>query len=179
MEEWNAVLSINERGLKEAYAKLGRFGLLKKTGFFNVLLLKADDLPALLETLWGWLQEDPAALAFLSRLIPVTQTFTFQSAGEFEERARETVLPWAPRLAGKGFYVRMRRRGFKGKLSSLEEERFLDTFLLEQLEKAGIPGHINFTDPDAVLAVETVGGWAGLSLWDRAELQRYPFIRFD
>jgi hypothetical protein len=43
------------------------------------------------------------------RLIPVTVSFTFQSASEFEEKAREAVLPWLPRLAGKGFYVRVDR----------------------------------------------------------------------
>jgi hypothetical protein len=27
--------------------------------------------------------------------------------------------------------------------------------------------------------VETVGNWAGLSLWTRADLRRYAFLRVD
>jgi len=32
MQEWNAVISVNDGGLKDAFAKLGSLGLLKKTG---------------------------------------------------------------------------------------------------------------------------------------------------
>ena len=75
--------------------------------------------------------------------------------------------------------MRMHRRGFKGRLSSHEKERFLDDILLEALRKAGTPGHITFENPDAIIAVETIMNWAGLSLWTREQLQRYPFIRFN
>ena len=179
MQKWNVVLNVNERGFKEAFQKLGCFGLIRKTGFFNVLFIRTDDLPGMLETLRQWISEDPHALSFLSRLIPVSDTFSFQSPGEFEEKAKEIVLAWVPELQGKGFHVRMRRRGFKGKLSGLEEEQFLDKFLLEALEKTGNPGRITFEDPDAVVAVETIAKWAGLSLWSREKLQKYPFIRLD
>jgi len=179
MQEWNVIININERGLKQAYQKLGRFGRIGKTGFFNVLFMKADDSRKMIETLREWTLEDPNALTFLSRLIPVTATFIFQSPEEFESRAKRAVLSWVPELAGKCFHVRMRRRGFKGKLSSLDEEHFLDNTLLEVLEKAGTPARITFCDPDAIIAVETIAQWAGLSLWSREDLQRYPFIRLD
>ncbi len=179
MSEWNAVVSIHEHGLKEAFDKLGGLGLLSKTVFLNVLLLKTDDMQALLDTLRERMQEDPASWSFLSRLIPVTRTFTFQSPEAFETQAKEAVQTWFPKLAGRGFHVRMRRRGFKGKLSSQDEERFLDEFILDALEKAGTSGHIAFDDPDAVIAIETVGSWAGLSFWNREDLRRYPFIRLE
>lgn len=179
MQEWNVVINLNERGFRQAYKKLGVFGSIKKTGFFNVLLLKVDNLPGMLETMREWTLEDDRSLSFLSRVIPVTSAFTFQSPEEFEAKAKEAVLQWVPALAGKGFHVRMRRRGFKGKLSSLEEEHFLDDILLESIEKTGTPGHITFEDPDAIIAVETIAQWAGLSLWRREDLQRYPFIRLD
>lgn len=179
MPEWNAVINIHDRGLKDAFDKLGSFGVLAKTSFLNVLLLKTDDIDNLLQKLREGMEEDPASWSFLSRLIPVTSTFTFQSPEEFEKRAKEVVLKWAPELAGRSFYVRMRRRGFKGKLSSQDEERFLDNCLLDALEKAGRPGHITFHDPDALIVLETVGSWAGLSFWTREDLRRYPFIRTD
>lgn len=179
MQEWNAVINVHERGFRQAFAVLGEFGLVRKTEFFNVLLLHADDIPAMLEELRKRLAADPHALAFLSRLIPVTSTFTFQSPEEFETKASAAVLQWVPDLTGKGFYVRMRRRGFKGRLSSLDEERFLDDVLLQALEKAGTPGHISFDQPDCIIAVETIAQWAGLALWHREDLQRYPFMGLE
>ncbi len=79
----------------------------------------------------------------------------------------------------KSFHVRMHRRGFKGRISSHDEERFLDKILLEELGRMGNPGHITFEDPDAILVVETVGQQAGLSCWNREDLQRYPLLRLD
>jgi len=179
MQEWNAVITVNERGFEDAFKRLGRFGHIRKSGFFNVLFMRADDLPGMLEALRQWISEDPHSMSFLSKLMPVTDTFSFQSPGEFEEKAKRIVLAWVPELAGKGFHVRMRRRGFKGKLSGLEEEHFLDKVLLEALEKTGKPGHITFEDPDSIVAVETIAQWAGLSIWSLEELQKYPFIRLD
>jgi tRNA(Ser,Leu) C12 N-acetylase TAN1 len=179
MQESNVVINLNERGIRQAYKKLSIFGSIRKTGFFNVLMMRADNLSAMLETLRQWTLEDPGSLSFLSRVIPVTNTFTFQSPEEFEAKAREAVLQWVPALAGKGFHVRMRRRGFKGRLSSLEEEHFLDRVLLESMEETGTPGHITFEDPDAIVSVETLAHWAGLSLWSREDLKRYPFIGLD
>jgi tRNA(Ser,Leu) C12 N-acetylase TAN1 len=47
------------------------------------------------------------------------------------------------------------------------------------LEMAGAEGEITFEDPDAILALETVGTRAGLSLWTREDLQRYPLLHLD
>lgn len=179
MQEWNVVINLNERARRQDYKKLAAFGPIRKTGFFNVLLMKVDHLPEMLETVRRRTLEEPQSLSFLSRIIPAACTFLFQSPEEFEAKATEAVLQWAPALAGKGFHVRMRRRGFKGKLSSLDEEHFLDSILLEAIEKAGEPGHITFDDPDAIVAVETIGPWAGLSFWGREDLRRYPFIRLN
>jgi hypothetical protein len=54
------------------------------------------------------------------------------------------------------------------------EEQLLDAFLLVQLARTDTPGKIRFADPDAVIAVETIGSWAGLSLWKREDRARYP-----
>jgi tRNA(Ser,Leu) C12 N-acetylase TAN1 len=89
------------------------------------------------------------------------------------------VLKWVAQLAGKRFHVRMHRRGMKGRLSSQAEERHLSEVLLAALEEAGTPGRVAFEDPDAVVAVETVGAGAGLSLWSREALHQYPFLKLD
>ena len=71
----------------------------------------------------------------------------------------------------------MHRHGFKGRLSSHEEEKSLTEFLLERLRESGQPDRIIFHDSDFVLVVVTVGQRAGASLWSRDDGNRYPFLR--
>ncbi len=179
MNDANTVVNLNARGLRQAVRILGAFGPIRKTGFFNVLLFKADDVAKMMDSLKERLSEEPGSLAFLSRIIPVSRSFIFQSREEFEARASEIVLAWVPELEGKAFHVRVRRRGFKGKISGLDEEHILDRVLLDALEERKAPGRITFDDPDAIIAVETVGQWAGLSFWRREDLMRYPFVKLD
>ena len=179
MDEWNVVVSVRERGYRKAFKILQGFGAVSQTGFLNVLAMKVGDPERFLETLQAAISDNPNLLSALARAVPVTCTFTFQSPEEFEAKAKEAVLSWVPQLAGKGFHVRMHRRGFKGRLSSLDEERFLDGILLAALEQAGTPGHITFDGPDAIIVVETLGQGAGLSCWNREDLQRYSFLHLD
>lgn len=177
--DWNVIVSVHEHCYQAARRLLQRFGTVERTDYYNVLALKVDDVRGFLEALRQTAEAEPAAVSCLARVVPVTRTFSFQTPDEFETRAKEAAAEFAAELAGRKFYVRMHRRGFRAALSSQQEEQFLDRFLLEFLQQRGSPGRIAFSDPDAVVAVETVGSWAGLSLWKREELQRYPFLRFD
>ncbi|NIR30481.1 MAG: hypothetical protein GWN84_14465 [Gammaproteobacteria bacterium] len=179
MGDWNVVASVHERGFVRACELLGELAPVSRTEFYNVLVMKVEDVHAFLEALRRLIDKTPDAHAFLARVVTVTRTFTFQTPEEFETKASDAAAPYVAELAGKRFHVRMRRRGFKGKLSSQHEERFLDEFLLRRLEENGTPGHIDFEDPDAVIAVETLGQRAGLSLWTREDLERYRFVRVD
>jgi tRNA(Ser,Leu) C12 N-acetylase TAN1 len=179
MQDWNVVITVREGGFKRVFRILEEFGPISRTGYFNVLAMRANNIEAMMEHLRERIEGKPEVLSFLARVIPLTQTFSFDTPEEFEEKAKEIVLSWVPDLGGKGFCVRMHRRGFKGRLSSWDEERMLDEALLEYLEKAGTPGHVTFGSPDAIIAVETLGNWAGLSIWSREELERYPFLRFE
>jgi tRNA(Ser,Leu) C12 N-acetylase TAN1 len=162
-----------------ARAILRRFGDVRSTGFRNVLLLEVEEPGEFLARFSELAGRDSDVLTAVSRVRPATRTFHFDLPEEFEARAREIALEWVPELAGKSFHVRLHRRGFKGRLVSPEEERFLDRVLLEALEAAGAAGSITFEDPDAIIDIETVGNWAGMSLWTREELHRYPFLRVD
>lgn len=179
MKDWNVVVSVNEKGFNQAVNILKEFGPISKTEFFNVLVMRVGDMAGMCDTLKNRLEGDPSFLSFLSRLIPVTKSFTFQTPEEFEQKVKETVSEWVPQLEGKGFHVRMHRRGFKGSLSSLEEEKMLDEFFLELTKERGNRGHVTFEGPDVIIAVETVAHRAGLSLWTHEDLQRYPFVRVE
>ncbi len=179
MFNWNVVVNLHEHGFRKAFKLLQGLGAVYTTDFLNVLVMKVSNIPHFLETLNDWVSSDSSLLKLISRIVPVTATFSFQSPEEFETKAQEAVLDFLPLKEGKSFHIRMHRRGFKGQIRSLDEERFLDKILLEELVKLGEPGQITFEDPDAIIVVETVGQQAGLSCWNREDLQRYPLLRLD
>jgi tRNA(Ser,Leu) C12 N-acetylase TAN1 len=176
MSDWNVVVSLRGDCYKRARRLLEQFGTVNRTDYYNVLALKVGDVRGFLNALRQALEPDPALRTCLTRVIPATHVFTFQSVEEFEARAREAAARFAPELAGKSFYVRLHRRGFRGRLGSQREERQLADFLLAALTRAGTPGRITFTDPDVVVVVETIGPRAGMALVTRADLGQYPFV---
>lgn len=180
MSHWNVVVNVRGRGDFSAAKRLLRsVGDVERSEFYNVLLMEVPEPREVLEALAERERRQPGRLALLSRVTPVTRTFSFQSAPEFDTRAREALTDLVPSLAGKSFHVRLHRRGFRGRLSSVEEEQALDAFLLEQLRLAGTPGSISFEHPDAVVVIETVGPRAGVALETREDLERHPFLSPD
>ena len=179
MKDWNVVASVREGEFSHGRKLLEQFGQTEKTGFFNILVLWTPEPAGLLDSLAELARQDPDALKSLARVIPVFHTFTFQSPGEFEAKACAAARGHLPMLDAGSFHVRMRRRGFKGRLSSMNEEQFLDHYLLAELEQQGSQGRITFDDPDVIIALETVGAQAGLSAWTREQLHRYPLLHLD
>lgn len=92
MQEWNALISVREHGFRRAFDVFGEFGEVKRTGFLNILMLRARDVSQMLEALRERVETSPESLAFLARLIPVTRAFIFHSPEEFEDRAKSTIL---------------------------------------------------------------------------------------
>jgi tRNA(Ser,Leu) C12 N-acetylase TAN1 len=179
MLDWNVVVSVHEDGYKDAVRLLQQFGRVNSTDYYNVLVMKVPDISVFLDRLAALVDEAPGIMNDISRAVPSEESFDFDSAQEFESKARDVAMSWVPELAQKSFHVRIHRRGFKGCLSSPEEERFLDEVLLAALDQAGVPCRVSFEDPDAIVAIETVGNRAGMSFWRRADLERYPFLRLD
>lgn len=176
--EWNVVLTTSSGHYQQASDLLQPYGEVSKTAYFNVLALQVEDVARFLEQLHQDLEGDHALAESLGRVVPVTVRFRFQTPAEFEAKAREAVEPWLTRLAGARFHVRMHRRGFKGRLSSQDEEQFLDHHILERIGLES-PAVIDFDDPDYIIAVETLGQDAGLSIWDRVARDRYPLLKLD
>ncbi len=152
---------------------------MRRTDYHNVLAMKVADVAAFLAELRTAVDEDASIANAVSRVVPVTRTFRFQSPEEFEHEAREVVGEWIAEIEGRTFHVRMHRRGFKGRLSSQHEEQFLDHFIIEQSKLRGRESTVDFDDPDVVVAVETLGQEAGLSRWTRGELRDNALLRLD
>jgi hypothetical protein len=128
--DWNVIVTLPEATFREPRQFLRRWGEVHRAGYFRVLTLTVEDVESFLAEV-AKVIEAPGTLNILSHIIPAQRTFTFASAEEFEARARDIAILWAPMLAGKSFHVRLHRRGFKGTLSTPKEERFLDETLLD------------------------------------------------
>ena len=179
MEDWNVVVTATADAWKPARRFVARFGSVARSDFYNVILLRVDDVDWFLPHFATAVSDGGTAAHGIAHVFPARTAFPFTTPEEFEAKARAAVVALAPQLAGKRFHVRMHRRGFKGRISSHDEERLLDTAILEAIAAAGTPGRIGFDEPDAVIDVESVGNRAGLSLWTREEMERYPFLRID
>lgn len=179
MTKWNVVITIQEHFFQQAWQCLKPFGVLAKTNFHNVLVMQTEDTQQTLQQLQKKINADAVLQTAISRVMPVAYEFTFQTAEQFESKARAIVETLLPKIANKTFHVRLHRRGFKGRLSTIEEEKFLDTYILDQLEQSGSPCKITFDNPDVIIAVETVAQQAGISIWSREDIARYPILKLD
>src|SRR6185369_10221668 len=101
------------------------------------------------------------------RFDPMTAADTFATAAE----------PLLDRLADQSFFVRLERRGMKGRLHTPTLERALGDRVWRALEARGYKPRVEFRDPDAVLVVETVGDEAGVGVITRALRMEFPFVR--
>lgn len=179
MQDWNVVVTVQEGQFAWAWETLEPFGSISKTPFYNVLALKVPDISGFLAKLEALVAKSPSVLDIFGRMMPVTVTFTFQSPEEFESKVKKAVEPWLLSIVGKTFHVRMHRRGFKGRLSSQEEERLVDEYMLERLKKKQLSAQVRFGDPDVIIALETIAQRGGMSLWTREDRRRYPFLKLD
>lgn len=175
--DWNVVVTLYPGEFRHARRLLRQIAPVARSDYYNVLLMKVADGRAFIERLSELARDRPELLDTISRVSPATEAFDFGSTEEFERRAREVVVGWAPALAGASFFVRMHRRGPDLPQGSQKEERFLDGALLAALADAGTPGRVGFEDPDAVIDVEIVDNRAGLALWTRDDLRACPFLR--
>jgi tRNA(Ser,Leu) C12 N-acetylase TAN1 len=133
----------------------------------------------LLEAIERQTETDPALYDAISRVAPAMRSFEFHSTEDFLAGAKQIAMEWLPDLAGRSFHVRLHRRGLKHDLRSPDVERSLGEALLEALKEAGTPGTLSFSDPDAVIAVDTVDEHAGIGIWTREDLTHYHLLRPD
>jgi tRNA(Ser,Leu) C12 N-acetylase TAN1 len=177
--DWNVVATVYPGSYVEARRLLTPFGEVTRTPYFNVLVLTVADVGVLLRRLEEETREDMTLLNAAARIVPAQLTFDFHSPEGFEDEACKAIDQLVPRLRDRSFHVRMHRRGFKGRLSSQAEERFLDEHILARLEETNSHGQVTFDDPDVIITVETVGHRAGISCWSREERERYLFLNLD
>ena len=177
VKDWNVVASVHEERFSGGRRLLEQFGQAEKTGFFNILVMWATHPVGLLQSLeelarrdrpssrWHGLIRSPTPSPF-SPLMSSKRRLRGCARMGPRPRRRKLSRPHAPaRLQGEA--VEHGRRAFPRPVSA------------GRTGTTGSPGRITFDDPDAIIAVETVGVQAGLSLWTREDLRRYPLLHLD
>ncbi len=177
MNDWNLLVSTYQGGYRRARRALQKLGPAESTPYPNVIAMTAADPMALLESIERCTEQVPALYDAISRVAPAKATFQFDSAEEFKRKAAAVVVEWASMLAGCSFHVRLHRRGCGHSLHAHEVEQYLDERILDALAQAGEPCKISFSDPDAVIAIDTVDDHAGIALWTRTDLARHRLLR--
>jgi tRNA(Ser,Leu) C12 N-acetylase TAN1 len=179
MKDWNLIVTTFQDGFRRAFRSLRVLGSIERTPYHNVLAMKVDDPVKVLEAIELKTRDSTALYDAISRVSPATQSFDFQSAEEFLEKTKSLLVEWSPRLAGRSFHVRLHRRGPKYDLGTQQTEHSLNEAVLDATTKLGTPGKLSFTDPDAVIAIDTIDDRAGVALWTRDDLSRHRLLRPD
>ncbi len=175
--EWNVLATAFMRKERSLLRLLRKFGEFKGSGFRDVLIGAVENRDAFLETIESLRREHPGSVRHLSQIVPIECTFQFD-VSDFREKLKEALAPYVEDIENEcRFYIRVKRRGHKGVLSSIEIEREMSAFIIDALEKAGKKARIKFEDPDKFIIVETAGNRAGVGLITREMRKRYPFIR--
>ena len=176
MKDWNILATAFWGRGKDTLRLLALHGEFKGSGFKDVLQGHVEDVNLFLEKLESMRQENPDKMSSLSQILPLERPFSF-SLPDFMDKLKEAILPYVEKVEGKKFYVRVKRRGHKGEMSSLEIERKISSFMFEKLEKAAKQAHVSFSDPDVMIIVETIANRAAVALITREMRKKCPLIR--
>jgi tRNA(Ser,Leu) C12 N-acetylase TAN1 len=173
---WN-VLATSLEGRRDALLiALRRLGRFRPGGYRNVVVGQVDDPGAFLARVREALATDLLLPTALARLMPIERTVRFDPA-DAPGALAVAAEPLLDRLAGGSFFVRLERRGLKGRLHTPTVERDVGDRIWRALEGQGHVPRVDFRDPDAVLVIETLGEEAGLAVLPRALRREYPFVK--
>jgi tRNA(Ser,Leu) C12 N-acetylase TAN1 len=178
MKAWNLVITSymgQEQRLLKELETLGEF---HPSGFAAVIVGLVPEPGPFLDKLKDIWEKNPLYPEILSSVTPIREVFPFTVAN-LVPLLKEKALALGPEIGDQPFYVRMKRRGHKGELSSQEVEQALDQFLKEELISRGQKCYIDFDAAQVIVVVETIHNQCGLGLVTREMKDRYPFIRVE
>jgi tRNA(Ser,Leu) C12 N-acetylase TAN1 len=176
MREWNVLATALEGRRPALLAGLRPFGAFWGAGYRNVLVGRVDDRDAFLEAVLECLRTHGPLEGSLTKIVPVELVMRFEPA-TLCETVSDALAPAAARVAGKTFYVRLERRGFKGVVHTPTVERKVGEALLDAAARHGAAARVSFRDPDVIVALETTGSTVGIGLLTRELRLRFPFVR--
>jgi tRNA(Ser,Leu) C12 N-acetylase TAN1 len=179
MKDWNVVVTVHADRFISACEQLEPLARVEGTNYYNILVMRVGNVEEFLRTLGDWMQTYADAREALARVAPARDTFVFQDPDDFRNQTKEILRRYADQLDGVSFHIRVHRRGWKEKMSTTALEKELGSFLFDEIESHGAVAKVDFDDPDAIVVIDTVDNRAGMAMWSRDELQRFPFLKPD
>jgi tRNA(Ser,Leu) C12 N-acetylase TAN1 len=177
VKDWNVIVTIYQQGFKRALRALLDIAPTERTAYYNVLVMRVDQPIMALEAIERLTEERPALYDAIARVAPAASTFEFESTETFKNSAKSFMLERLPNLIGRSFHVRLHHRGSKLDLRTPDAERLFNDAIVAATGRSGAPARIAFTDPDAVIAIDTIDDRAGLAIWTREDLARHRLLR--
>ncbi len=178
MKDWNVVVTSYMRQERRLRAELSDLGEFHASGFAAVILGKVQDVNEFFDTLKGRWAKNPVLPELLSSVTPVRRVFAF-TLENLAERLRQEIRALAPEIGGRAFYVRLKRRGHKGELHSVEVEQDLDRLIKEEFCAKGQNCLVDFHRAEVIVVVETVHNQCGVGLVTQEMKERYPFVKIE
>src|SRR2546428_4398641 len=114
MASWN-VLATSLEGRRDALLMaLRRVGKFRRGGYRNVVVGAVESVDEFLARVHEALDADPLLPTALARAVPIEATVRFEAPTAVETLAA-AAEPFVDRLAGGSSFVRLQRRGLKGR----------------------------------------------------------------
>ena len=174
---WN-ILATSLEGQREALLQVLRtLARFRRGGFPNVLVAAVDEPRAFLAVLQDAYDRVPLLRGALGKAIPIERRLRFAAPDTFVDEVMAVLDALAERLAGRTFFVRVFRRGFRGAMDSTRLEGEIGARLVSLLETRGERPTVRFRDPDVVVSIETLRDEAGIAVLDRELRAAHPFVR--
>lgn len=175
---WNVIAKPRKGCFERAKWHMYYLGTTVESGHGNLLVAAVSDIDEMLDYLVDREGCDSAMFRCFECIRPLRSEFEFETSEEFLDQATELIGGLAPKLAGKRFCIRLNSRGRPLPEDDGLVENALYNALLERLEDYHDPGQIGHGSCDVLIDVETVDNAAGIAMWTRSELERYPFLGF-
>lgn len=176
MRPFNVVVMCRRNGERGASKELKFFGRFHTMGFRDVLVGHLDDRGRFFEELRKGREVRDPVWRYITRAVPIDEVLSF-TLETFREALGGVIDGIADRVAPGPFYVRIERRGHKGRIPTPEVEQEMGGRIIAAHERRGHSSRVDFKEFRSIVAVETFGDVAGVGIVAREEVERYPFLK--
>src|SRR5256885_6630214 len=152
MASWNVLATALEGRRDALLIALRRLGKFRRGGYRNVVVGTVESVDEFLAGVHEALDADPLLPTALARVVPIEATVRFEASAAVETLAA-AAEPFVDCLAGGSFFVRLERRGLKGRVPPPTGERALREHVARAPRARRHPPRVAFNRPCAGLAL--------------------------
>ena len=175
---WNIVLTVQPApgAVHELLGALHTFGEFHMTPFHCVCSGWVKDIGTFLDALLEAQQAGRHWTKNVARVVPLARTFEF-APDSLKGKLEAAIADIAADIDGGTCFVRVERRGLPDQVQTAELEHMIADQVFAAVEARGRSLRTSFSDPDYIIAVETLDTACGVALITRDLRRRYPFVR--